>query len=84
MLRADYAGRAAIAASVAKQSSMLHAAWKDLWYEQGDTDVASRLKSLERNLLEITNLYEGDMDEALNEKCAEVSYAVAQDEFRAA
>lgn len=28
-------------------------------------------------LLVITNLYEGDMDEALNEKCAEVSYAVA-------
>ncbi len=79
----EYSKKAAIASIVAQQCEDLAVEWKELWFRQNEEgiDPLSRIAELKRRESRITALYDSEDDHALNEKCAEEAYSVAQAEF---
>ena len=79
---ADYSKKATVASVIGKQCYELSVEWKELWFHADeDADALFQAAGLERRLGDITHLYDGPLDDTLNERCAEEAYEVKQAEF---
>ncbi len=80
MSYADYSKKATTAFIVSKQCGELALAWRQLWWDMDAPDATKRAQELELRLNQITNV-EIDIDDDLNQQCAEEAYATCQAEF---
>lgn len=77
---ADYSKKAAIANITTKECSAIAVELRQLWRNPGVPDALERAISLEKRLDSITHVG-FEIDDKLNEKCAEETYASANQEF---
>ena len=80
MSYANYSKKHAIALMVSKQCSETVLGWRQLWYDLDAPNGAERASDLERRLNEITDV-ELNVDDKLNQSCAEEAYEVCQAEY---